>query len=92
MNETYLFLEIWVSTNKFIIDIAGQILEARHWKGSKLLASLVSLWMKFIADREKGDYAAGELDVRGERTKKGKTDLGYHPNSFFVLSVHRRHP
>jgi len=54
-NETYLFLELWVSSNKFIIDIAGQISEARDWKGSKLLASLVSLWMKFIADREKGD-------------------------------------
>jgi hypothetical protein len=53
-NETYFFLELGVSANKFIIDIAGQILEARHWKGSKLLPSLVSLWMKFIADREEG--------------------------------------
>ena len=54
-NESYLFLEVWVSANQFIIDIAGQIFEARHWKGGKLLTSLVSLWMEFIADREKGD-------------------------------------
>ena len=51
----YLFLELWVSANKSIIDIAGQVPEARQWKSSKLLTSLVSLWMKFIADREKGD-------------------------------------
>ena len=52
---TYLFLELWVLANKFIIDIAGQVPEARQWKSSKLLTSLVSLWMEFIADREKGD-------------------------------------
>jgi hypothetical protein len=40
-----------------MIDIAGQVLEARDWKGSKLLTSLVSLWMKFITDREKRDLS-----------------------------------
>jgi hypothetical protein len=47
--------DLWVSAKKFIIDNAGHVLEVRRWKGSKLLTSLVSLWMKFIADREKGD-------------------------------------
>lgn len=28
-NETYLFLELRIATDKFIVDIAGQIFEAR---------------------------------------------------------------
>ena len=38
-----------------MIDIAGQVPEVRQWKSSKLLTSMVSLWMNFIAGREKRD-------------------------------------
>jgi hypothetical protein len=37
-----------VATNKFIIDVAGEIFEAICWESSELLAGMVSLWIKFI--------------------------------------------
>jgi len=55
-DQTCLFLELWVPAEKFIIDIAGQVPEARDWESSKLLTSLVSFWMKFITDRKKGNW------------------------------------
>ena len=54
-DNTYLILELWVSANKLMIDIAGQVLEAEHRKSSKLLASLISLRMEIFTDREKRD-------------------------------------
>jgi hypothetical protein len=51
----YLFFKLWVPADEFIIDIAGQVPEAIWRKRGKLLTSLVSLWMKFVTDGEKGD-------------------------------------
>jgi hypothetical protein len=54
-NETYLFLELRVPPNKLIIDIAGQVPETIYRKSGKFLTSLISLWMEFFSDGEKGD-------------------------------------
>lgn len=51
--ETCLFLEFRVPANKFMIDIAGQVPEAICGKSGKVLTSLISLWMKSFAGREK---------------------------------------
>jgi hypothetical protein len=58
-NETYVFLELWVPPNKLIIDIAGQVPETIYGKSGKLLTSLISLWMEFFSDGEKGDWNEG---------------------------------
>jgi hypothetical protein len=52
---TYLFLELWIAANEFMIHVAGQILEPAFWEGGKLQTSLISFWMKLLADGEKGD-------------------------------------
>jgi len=54
-NETCLLLELRVAADKFIVDIARQIFEARCRESGKLLPSLVSLWMEVIAHGKKGD-------------------------------------
>jgi hypothetical protein len=54
-NETYLLLELRVTADKFIVDIAREIFEARCRESGKLLPSLVSLWMEIIAHGKKGD-------------------------------------
>jgi hypothetical protein len=52
---TYLFLELWIAANELMIYVTGQILETVCWESGELLTSLISFWMKLLADGEKGD-------------------------------------
>jgi hypothetical protein len=52
---TNLLLELWVAANEFMIHVAGQILESVCWERGELLTSLISFWMKLLADGEKGN-------------------------------------
>jgi hypothetical protein len=53
----YLSPVLWKPATKFMVNVAGQILEARSRKSRKLLTGLVSLWMKSFSNREKGDWS-----------------------------------
>jgi len=53
--QTCLFLELWVSANKLIIDVTGQVPEVVYWKSGKLLTGLIPLWMEIFTDGEKWD-------------------------------------
>jgi hypothetical protein len=55
--NSYLFLAFWKTANKFIMNVAAQILIARSGQCRKLLTSLVSFRMKFCSGGEKGDYS-----------------------------------
>jgi len=38
--------DLWISTGKFIVNIAGQIFEVSGGERSQLLTSLIAFWME----------------------------------------------
>ena len=55
--DNHSFLAFWIPANKFIMEIAAQILIARNGERRKLLTSLVSPRMKFCLGGKKGSYS-----------------------------------
>jgi hypothetical protein len=54
-------LELWISTSKLIVDIAGQVFEASGGKRGQLLTSLIPFWMEVVSEGQEGDCVGYEM-------------------------------